>query len=63
MAKYSEAQNQASQRYQKKAYDTFLVRVKKGEKEAITKQAEKKGLSLNAYILKLIDDDRNNTEE
>lgn len=53
-AYYSEAQNKASQRYQKKAYDRLAVRVYKGQAEQITEYAASKGLSLNAYINALI---------
>ncbi len=57
MAKYSEAQNKAVQKYTKKAYDTFVVRVKKGQKDNIAQAAAKRGLSLNAYIVSLIKKD------
>lgn len=56
-AYYSEAQNKASQRYQKKAYDTYLLRLYKGQKEQIQAYAEAHGMSLNGYINKLIADD------
>ncbi|MBZ4670025.1 MAG: hypothetical protein JG769_329 [Oscillospiraceae bacterium] len=54
---YSKSVNKAVQKYSKKAYDTFVVRVKKGKKEAIQKHAESKGLSLNSYINELISKD------
>lgn len=56
-AYYSESQNKATQRYQKKAYDTFLLRFYKGQKEQMQAFAESQGMSLNAYINKLIADD------
>lgn len=56
-AYYSEAQNKATQRYQKKAYDRLPVRVKRGEAEIIKAYAESRGMSLNGYINKLIADD------
>ncbi len=56
-AYYSEAQNKATQRYQKKAYDRLPIRVKKGQADIIKNYAEAKGMSLNAYINKLIADD------
>ncbi len=57
---YNEAQKRATAKYQKKAYETILLRVKKGEKEIITEQAEKKGLSVNSYIIGLIKKDIEN---
>jgi predicted HicB family RNase H-like nuclease len=51
---YSKASQKAVDKYSKKAYDTHLLRVKKGQKDIIKAHAEKKGLSLNAYINELI---------
>ena len=56
-AYYSEAQNKASQRYQKKAYDTYLIRLYKGQKDQIQAYAESNGESLNGYINRLIAED------
>lgn len=56
-AYYSEAQNKASQRYQKKAYDTYLLRLYKGQKDQIQAYAEANGESLNGYINRLIAED------
>ena len=36
---YSEAQNRATQKYVKNNYDTFVVRVKKGDKKIRTAAA------------------------
>lgn len=55
---YTEASNKATQRYIKKAYDQFVVRVPKGDRDKYSKQAAKKGLSLNAYIIQLLNNDR-----
>lgn len=57
MGYYSEAQNKASQKYQKKAYDTYLLRLYKGQKEQIQAYAEANGESLNGYITRLIAED------
>ena len=57
MGYYSEAQNKASQKYQKKAYDTYLLRLYKGQKEQIQAHAEANGESLNGYITRLIAED------
>ena len=54
---YTQSANKATQKYQKKAYDTFLLRVYKGQKEQIQKYAERNGESLNGYICRLISDD------
>ena len=51
MARYSEAQNKASQRYQKKAYDTTLIRMPKGYMaETLKPAAESVGESVNGFI-------------
>ena len=54
MAKTSTA---VKNRWNKKNYDSFYVRVKKGEKQIITDHAASKGLSLNGYINQLITND------
>jgi predicted DNA binding CopG/RHH family protein len=54
---YTQATNKAVQKYSKKAYDTTVLRVKKGELEIIKAHAESQGLSLNGYINKLIAED------
>ncbi len=41
-------------KYNAKAYDRVNVTFKKGEKEVISNYAKSQGLSLNAYINKLI---------
>lgn len=40
----------AKDRYNKKNYDTILLRIPIGEKEKIRKKAEQDGKSINAYI-------------
>ena len=54
---YSQAQNKATQKYQKKAYDSIQFRVKKGLREKYNEYAAKRGLSLSAYIQQLIEED------
>ena len=44
-------------RYNAKAYDRFIVTVKKGKKEKIQAYAAALGKSLNGYIVDLIDKD------
>lgn len=49
----------AQNRYNKKAYDTLSIRVRKGEREKIKARAEGLGKSLNGYICDLIKNDMN----
>lgn len=43
--------------YNAEHYEQLIVRITKGKKTEIKKRAERKGLSLNAYINQLIDND------
>ena len=52
---YSESQNKATQKFIKNNYDEIKIRVSKGKKEKYKKMANKNGLSLNAYIINLIE--------
>lgn len=54
---YSEAQKNATLRYKAKAYDRINLDVKKGTREIYKAQAAKRGMSLNAYIVSLIEAD------
>ena len=47
----------AKNKYNNKAYDRINLIVPKGDKETIKNRAEELGLSLNAYINKLIQED------
>lgn len=47
----------SKQKYNEKTYDRIALNVKKGQREIIRKHAEAKGMSLNGYINKLIEDD------
>ncbi len=51
------AQARAHQKYQTEKVDVIYVRVAKGRKEVIQERALSKGLSVNAYIVELIDKD------
>lgn len=51
------AETRAKNKYNAKAYDQIPLRVKAGEKEKIQTHAQKKGLSLNAYIVGLLEED------
>lgn len=54
---YSKAQMEASNRYRAKAYDQLNIQVPKGERERYKAQAAAHGLSLNAYIVSLLEAD------
>lgn len=51
------SQTKASAKYNAKAYEEIKLRVKTGQKNIIKAHAESRGMSLNGYINKLIDDD------
>lgn len=57
MAKYTEAQNKATQKYIAKAYDQVSLRVPKGKRELYKAHAESKGKSLNQLIVDLLEKD------
>lgn len=50
-SKYTEAQNKATQKYIKKAYDSITIRTQKGTKERWKSEATKNGKSLNQFIV------------
>lgn len=52
----TDAQKKATNKYFEKL-DEFKVRVPKGQKAVIQAHAQSKGLSLNAYIVSLIEKD------
>lgn len=56
MARYTEAQNKATQKYISKAYDQFSVRVPKGKREIYKAHAENQGKSLNQLVVELLDE-------
>ena len=53
---YSDAQKEATARYNKKAYDRIEIKVKKGRKQAIVAFAAQQGKSTNQFITELIED-------
>lgn len=57
MARYTEAQNKATQRYISKAYDQIAVRVPKGKRDTYKAHAEAQGKSLNQLIVELMERD------
>lgn len=52
---YTEAQKEATARYNKKAYDKICLIVKKGRRQEIKKFAEAHGKSMNGFINEAID--------
>ena len=55
MAKYSDAQKEATARYNKKAYDRIDIIVKKGQRQVIKDYAASQGKSLNRFICDAIE--------
>ena len=60
--KYSDAQKEATARYNKKAYDRIDVVVKKGQREVIKAFAASQGKSLNRFICDAIEEQMNKTK-
>ena len=58
---YSKSQMKATNKYRTKSYDQINITAKKGMKEIYKVQAEKRGMSLNAYIISLIEKDMEET--
>ena len=52
---YSEAQKEATARYNKKAYDRINVVVPKGQRQKIADFAKAQGKSLNRFICEAIE--------
>ncbi len=51
------SQTIAKNKYNAKTYDRIALQVYKGQRDQIKTYAEKRGMSLNGYINKLIADD------
>ena len=54
MSPVSKAQLKAVAKYDDKAYDKFLIRVPKGDKERIQAYAETRAESLNGFVVRAI---------
>ena len=63
MAKYSDAQKEATARYNKKAYDRIDLIVKKGQRQIIKDFAASQGKSLNRFILDAVEAEMNKEKE
>ncbi len=53
--KYSDAQKEATARYNKKAYDRINIIVKKGQRQMIKDFAASQGKSLNRFVCDAIE--------
>ena len=53
--KYSDAQKEATARYNKKAYDRINIIVRKGQRQIIKDFAASQGKSLNRFILDTVE--------
>lgn len=56
VSRYSQAQNKATQKYIKNAYDEIKIRVPKGKKDEYKDRAMNAGKSLNQYIIDCIEE-------
>ena len=63
MAKYSDAQKEATARYNKKAYDRIDIIVKKGQRQIIKDFAASQGKSLNRFILDAVEAEMSRIKE
>ncbi|MDE7010832.1 MAG: hypothetical protein K2O93_06435 [Oscillospiraceae bacterium] len=52
---YSNAQKEATARYNKKTYDRIEIKVKKGRKAEIAAYAKEKNKSVTQFIVDLVD--------
>ena len=53
--KYSDAQKEATARYNKKTYDRINIIVHKGQRQILKDYAAKQGKSLNRFILDAVE--------
>jgi predicted HicB family RNase H-like nuclease len=61
--KYTEAQKRATEKHLREKTEEIKVRVGKGVRDKYKLQAAAAGMSLSAYIIKLMDDDRERLAE
>lgn len=61
--KYTEAQKRATEKHLREKTEEIKVRVGKGVRDKYKIQAAAAGMSLSAYIIKLMDDDRERLAE
>ena len=61
--KYSDAQKEATARYNKKTYDRINIIVRKGQRQIIKDFAASQGKSLNRFILDAVEKEMNTAKE
>lgn len=54
--RYTEAQAKAAKKYLKESVEDVRIRVPKGQKAIIKDHAEKQGESMNAFVIRAIDE-------
>lgn len=59
---YNEAQKRATMKYLSNNYERLNLQLKKGAKDEYRAQAEAHGMSLNAYIIHLLEQDKERSE-
>ena len=59
---YTQAQNKATQKYQKENMDQIAIRVPKGKREEYKALAESKGMSLASLIVSLLEQEKERSE-
>ena len=52
----TKAQQKAVSNYMRKNYDVFQIRMPKGKREIIKSHAETQGESMNAFVIRAIDE-------
>ena len=52
---YSEAQKRASRKYNENNYDRLYITIEKGKKELIKDKAQEVNMSINEYVVNLIE--------
>lgn len=54
--RYTDAQKRASEKYLKESVEDIKIRVPKGQKDIIKAHASKQGESMNAFVVRAIDE-------
>lgn len=55
-SRYTEAQAKAAKKYLKESVEDVRIRVPKGQKAIIKNHAERQGESMNAFVIRAIDE-------
>ena len=54
--RYTDAQKRAAEKYLKESVEDIRIRVPKGKKAAVKAHADKQGESMNAFVVRAIDE-------